>query len=293
VSSSRPQRTSLADTAEPGTVAPRPDRVVAARPVPWRLLRSTVRRKADVLVSLTRSDLRARYGRGPWQLAKWLSDPFAVVGVYLVLVSFVLDRAGEAPGLSLACAVVPFQLVMMTIINALGAINLRGSIILNMRFDRTLIPVSSAMTETVAYAASLVLVAIMMAAYRVAPTLAALWVPLVVGVNILFAVACAYFASLIGLWFRDLRPFVVSFVRTMFFLAPGLVPLATIGGRANDLVKLNPLTGLFEAYRSALLFAERPAAWMLLYPAAVSVVLLVVLLPIYRSEQRQFAKVIE
>lgn len=245
-----------------------------------------------MLVSLTLSDLRARYGRGPWQLLKWLSDPFAVVGVYLLLVTFVLDRGGVAPGLSLACAVVPFQLVMMGIINALGAIDLRGTIILNMRFDRTLIPVSSAMTETVAFGASLVLVALMMAAYQVAPTLAALWLPVVIAVNFVFAVACAYFASLVGLWFRDLRPFMVSFARTMFFLAPGLVPLSTIGGRASELVKLNPLTGLFEAYRSTLLYGHRPAAWQLLYPALVAVALLVALVPVYRREQRQFAKVV-
>ena len=246
----------------------------------------------DVLVSLTASDLRARYGRGPWQLVKWLVDPFALVGVYLVLVTFVLERAGHAPGLSLACAVVPFQLVMMTVVNALQAVALRQSIILNMDFRRSLIPVSSALTETVAFAASLLLVALMMAVYGVAPTAALAWLPAVLGVNVFFAIACAYVASLFGLWFPDLRPFAISFVRTLFFVAPGLVALSSIGGRANDLVRLNPLTGLFESYRSVLLEGHRPAAWELLVPAGAGALLLALLLPLYRREQRQFAKVI-
>ena len=247
----------------------------------------------DVLIALTESDLRARYGRGSWQLVKWLVDPFALVGVYLLLVTFILHRGGPAPGLSLACAVIPFQLVMMTIVNAMGAVYLRGSIIRNMDFDRVLIPVSSALTEAVAFAASFVLAAIMMAAYGVAPTLDVFWLVPAIAVTIVFAIACAYVASLIGVWFRDLRSFVVSFVRALFFLAPGLVAIHEIGGTAQTLVKLNPLSGLFESYRSALLAGRRPAAWEFAIPLAWSLLLLVVALPLYGREHRQFAKIVE
>ncbi|MFY9578048.1 MAG: hypothetical protein WAQ33_01875 [Gaiellaceae bacterium] len=251
-------------------------------------------RAVDVLVVLTESDLRARYGRGPWQLVKWLVDPFALVGVYLLLVTFILRRPGDAPGLSLACAVVPFQLVMMTVINAMGAVQLRGSIIRNMAFDRVLIPVSSALTEAIAFAASFVLFAVLMGAYGIKPTGALLWLPVVVLLTIAFAIACAFIASLlIGLWFRDLRPFAMSFVRALFFLAPGLVPISEIGGRAQTFVKLDPFTGLFEAYRSVVLGGHRPAFWQLGIPLAWATLLLVVALPIYVREQEQFAKVVE
>ena len=242
--------------------------------------------------ALTESDLRARYGRGRVRLLKWLLDPFALVGVYLLLVSVVLDRPGFATGLSLACAVVPFQLLMMSIVNAMGAVDLRRSIILNMTFERTLIPISSVLTETIAFAASFLLLVLMMAIYTISPTLALLWFPVVVGVNLLLAIALAYVASLVGIWFSDLRQFAISFVRALFFLAPGLVPLALIGGDAADLLRLNPLSGIFEAYRSVLLYGQRPAAWELLVPTAFAAGLLAVVLPVYVREQRQFAKVV-
>ena len=44
----------------------------------------------------------------------------------------------------------------------------------------------------------------MMAVYGVAPTVAILWLPVVIGVTILFSIAIAYPASLIGLWYADL-----------------------------------------------------------------------------------------
>jgi lipopolysaccharide transport system permease protein len=181
----------------------------------------------------------------------------------------------------------------MSVIASMSAIKLRKPIILNMGFRRSLIPLSSVMTETVAFGASLFLLVLMMAAYRVEPTFALLWLPLVVFVNITFAVACAYPGALFGLWFPDLRVLAISFVRTLFFLAPGLVALAEIPDGAAGIVRFNPLTGLFESYRSVFLYGEAPAAWHLLYPLAIAAALLAVFVPIYRTEQYQFAKVVE
>jgi ABC-type polysaccharide/polyol phosphate export permease len=253
---------------------------------------ASARRAFDVLLALTESDLRARYGRGAWQLLKWLVDPFALVGIYLLLVTFILHRPGEAPGLNLACAVIPFQLVMMTIVNAMASVQVRSSILRNMAFDRVLIPVSATLTEAVAFGASLILLVVMMAAYTVPPTAALVWLPVALVITLLFAVACAYVASLIGVWIPDIRPFVISLVRALFFLAPGLVAINSIGGRAEELVKVNPLTGLFESYRSILLHGQTPHAWQLAIPFAWTVLLLAVALPLYLREQHQFAKVL-
>jgi ABC-type polysaccharide/polyol phosphate export permease len=245
-----------------------------------------------VLAALSAADLRARYGRGPWRFVKWLLDPFALVGIYIVLVSTVLDKDARAVGLSLACAVVPFQLLMMTVVNALDSVRIRAPIIGNMGFRRALIPIASVVTESMAFSASLVLLGLMMAIYGVAPTLAIAWLPLVVLVNLVFAAAVAYPAALTGVWLRDLGPFVISFVRTLFFLAPGLVALDQIAGSAADTVKANPLTGLFEAYRDVLLYGTAPAAWELLWPLAVAAAIAIVFVPIYVREQRDLAKVI-
>jgi lipopolysaccharide transport system permease protein len=255
-------------------------------------LAATVARDLDVLTAIARADLLDRYGRGGVRFAKWLLDPFALAGVYLVLIAVVLDRGGPSPGLSVACAVVPFQLLMSTVINALQAPLTRRSIVLNMGFRRILLPASSTLTETIAFAASLLLLALMMAVYGIAPTAAALWLVPTLAATVLFALACAYPAYLFGLWFRDLRPLAVSFVRTSYFLAPGLVALSEIEGDAQDLVKLNPVTGLFEAFRDALLYGQAPAAWELLYPIGFAAGLLAVFVPLYRREQRDLAKLI-
>ena len=249
------------------------------------------RRQGEVALSLALADLRDRYGRGRSQFVKWLVDPYAVCGVYLAFVVLIVDRGGAAPGLTVACAVVPFQLFLMTTFNALQIAKERRSLIQNVSFPRTLLPTATTVTETLGFAASLTLLALMMAIYAVAPTLSLLWLPAVLAVTIAFAMASAYPAALFGVWFREYVPFARSAVRVFYFLAPGVVALAQVPGAANELVRLNPLTGIFEAYRDVLLYGQAPAAWELAYPLAFSILLAAIFLPLFRREQGELAKV--
>ena len=251
-----------------------------------------MRSHLEVLYVLATSDLQARYGRGGLRVVKWLLDPVAALGVYLVLVALVLDRGGEALGLSLACAIVPFQFLVTAVINSLGSISGRGSILVNMQFPRILLPLASAATESAASAASLILIPVMLLIYGVGVGATILWIPVALALTIALAAALCYPASLIGAWYPEYQGLAVSLLRTLFFLAPGLVALDEITGTTRDLLPYNPLTGIFETFRDALLYGQSPAAWQLLVPLAATVLVVLVTLPIYRREQADFAKLV-
>lgn len=202
----------------------------------------------------------------------------------------VLDRGGRAPGLSLACAILPFQLVMLSVINAMSALVVRRSIVTNMRFERTLLPLAAVCTEALAMAGSLVLFVALMVVYGVAPTLSILWLAPALVLTLALAVSFAYVAALVGLYHPELRPLGVSLMRALFFLAPGLVALDQIGAGA-DWIHLNPFSGLFETWRHALL-GGAPEAWMLLVPAVCAALVLAVALPLYRRDEAHFPKVL-
>jgi lipopolysaccharide transport system permease protein len=253
---------------------------------------SSLSRTWEVVVALARADVRIRYGRGPIRPLKWIMDPIAALGVYLLLIVFVIDDEGRAAGLSIACAVVPFQLVIMTVANSLRAVELRRAIVSNMAFPRSLIPVAATLTETVGFAACLVLLPVMMVAYGVALTPAVLLMPLALALTFALALALSYPATLVGLWVPELSLMLVSATRTLFFVAPGLVALDEIGGRTHDLLKINPLTGIFETYRSILIDGAAPAAWAVLVPLGYAAVLSALFVPLFRREQRHFAKLL-
>ena len=246
----------------------------------------------DVLLALTRADVKQRYGRGPLRRLKWILDPIAAIGVYLALIALVIDAEGDAAGLSVACAVVPFQLIMMTVVNALRAVELRRSIVANMDFRRVLIPVSSALTEFVGFTGTLLMLPIMMAVYLVEPTPAVLLLPVMIAVCLALSIAFAYPASLLGLWSPEMVPFAVSAIRTLFFLAPGLVALDEVYGHTHDVLRLNPMSGVFEGFRAVLLYGRAPEWWHVLVPLAYTSVLLAIFVPVYAREQKHFAKLL-
>ncbi len=269
-------------TAPGGTIA---SAVRDERPV-----RPLVRR-LHVLAALARSDLRIRYGRGGWQVVNWLVNPFALVGIYLLL-RIVLGRGGNEAALSIACAVVPFHIVLLTFESSMGAVALREPILLNRRFDRMLIPPAAVMTESLAFAASFLLFPLTMAFYGVGPTLALLWLPVVVAATLVLAFGVAWPAALLGIWLPTSRIFASQGLRVLFFAAPGIIALSEVPDEVYDWIVLNPLTGLFESFRHVFLYGTTPEFWQLAYPAAVGALLTLVFLPLYRREQRHFAKLV-
>ena len=248
-------------------------------------------RRADILVALARSDLRIRYGRGAWQVVKWVADPFALVGVYILL-RVILNRQGEAVALTLACSVVPFQIVLLSCTSALTAVSLREPILLNMRFDRMLIPPASVLTESLAFAASFLMFPIAMAFYGIGPTWALLWLPVVIAATLLLSLGAAWPAALVGVWFPSITVFAGQALRIVYFASPGLVALSEISPGVREWMVWNPLTGLFESFRAVFLYGESPSFWELAYPALVGIVLIAMFVPVYRREQRHFAKLV-
>jgi ABC-type polysaccharide/polyol phosphate export permease len=233
-----------------------------------------------------------RYGRGPLRRLKWLLDPLAATGVYLILVTVVVDRAGEVPALSVACAVVPFQLVMMSVVAGLRSVPDRAAIVQNMAFPRTLIPVATTLAESVGFGVCVLMLGVLMAVYGIAPTPALTLLPVAIAVTAALALALAYASALIGLWVPEMQPFVISATRTLFFLAPSVVALNEVQGGSRDLLAINPLSGLFEAYRSILIEGTAPAAWQLLVPLAWAAAIAAVAVPVFRREQVHFAKLV-
>jgi ABC-type polysaccharide/polyol phosphate export permease len=256
------------------------------QPLPQRL-----RRSGHLLIALARSDLHIRYGRGGGQIVHWFLDPFALVGVYLLL-RLILNKGGDAVGLSLACAVVPFQIVLSSCTGAMNAVSLREPILLNMRFDRLLIPASSVLTESLAFAASFTMFPLTMIIYGVKPTIALLWLPVLIVCTLALAFGAAWPSALLGLWFPTIRTFATQALRVLFFAAPGVIALTEMSHDVRRYIVLNPFTGLFEAYRHVFLYGESPAFWQLAYPVGAGVLLALVFFPVYRREQRHFAKLV-
>ncbi len=218
-------------------------------------------------------------------------NPFALVGIYLLL-RIVLSRAGNGAALSIACAVVPFQIVILSAESAMSAVTLREPVLLNRRFDRMLIPPATVITEAFAFGASFLLFPITMIVSDIGPTMALAWLPLAVAATFSVALGISWPAALLGIWFPSTKVVVSQGLRVLFFAAPGIVALAEMSPSIRRWIMFNPLTGLFESFRHVFLYGDTPRLWQIAYPMAFGLLLTALFVPLYRREQRHFAKLV-
>jgi ABC-type polysaccharide/polyol phosphate export permease len=194
--------------------------------------------------------------------------------------------------LSVACAVVPFQIVILTADSAMAAVSLREPILLNRAFDRMLIPPASVLTESLAFAASFLIFPITMIVYGIGPQPSLIWLPVVVTSTLMLALGLAWPFALLGLWFPTAKVFATQVLRILFFAAPGVIALSEVSPAVHRWIVLNPFTGLFESFRHVFLYGNTPPLWEICYPAAVGLLLTLSFVPLYRREQRHFAKLV-
>ena len=148
------------------------------------------------------------------------------------------------------------------------------------------------MTEALAFAASFVLFPLMMAIYWVGPSVAFLWLPVVIGVTIVLSLGVAWPSALLGVWAPNLTVFAGQALRILFFASAGLVALPEVPDEVRDWIVLNPLTGVFESFRHVFIYGDSPEFWELAYPATFGAVLMLAFVPVYRREKRHFAKLV-
>jgi len=96
----------------------------------------------------------------------------------------------------------------------------------------------------------------------------------VVAVQFLLMLGLAYPLSVWGLNYRNLPNLMSNILRLWFYLSPGIYTLDSLSPRFRGLMRLNPLTGIFDGYRRAII-THRAPDWTLAYTAAIGLVAVV------------------
>jgi lipopolysaccharide transport system permease protein len=166
-----------------------------------------------------------------------------------------------------------------------------ANLIRKVYFSRAIIPVASVGACLVDFVASFSILAILMAVYGTAPTpnllmavpLAALVVTAALGVGVLL--------SALNVAYRDFRYVVPFLIQVWMFLTPVIYPVRIIPEAWRWAVYMNPMAGIVEGYRSAIL--GTPFRWTELeISVLVSGVLLTCGLVYFRKMERWFADVV-
>jgi ABC-type polysaccharide/polyol phosphate export permease len=159
-------------------------------------------------------------------------------------------------------------------------------------FPREIFPFSAVIVSAVDFAVGSVLLVAMMVFYRVVPTSAILFLPVVIVVQIILTSAVALLLAMANLFYRDVKYLFEVVITVWMFATSVLYPMDRVTGWAGVLLRLNPMTPIVDAYRSVLLRGELPPLLPIGVTAAVSVALLAGVWLLFHRSEFQFAEYI-
>jgi lipopolysaccharide transport system permease protein len=131
-----------------------------------------------------------------------------------------------------------------------------------------------------------------MAYYGITPGLAILTLPLFILLAILTALGVGLWLSALNVKYRDVRYTIVFLTQFWFFLTPVVYPSSIVPGRWRVLYGLNPMAGVVEGFRWALLGKSGSPGPMLLVSIAAVILILVGGLYYFRRMEATFADVV-
>jgi len=166
------------------------------------------------------------------------------------------------------------------------------SIITKVYFPRLILPISSVMTKLVDFAiAALILVGLMFY-YGYTPHLGGiLLLPLLLLITFMAAVGGGLVLAAINVKYRDVRYALPFFIQMLLFVTPVIYP-ASIAGEYSKLLALNPMMGVIQNARAALLDTA-PINWTLIGISFVAcLILLTIGIYIFKKVERYFADLV-
>jgi lipopolysaccharide transport system permease protein len=151
------------------------------------------------------------------------------------------------------------------------------------------IPLASVLSGIIDFLLAFGVLALLMTWYGIGFSLKLLWLPLLVLQVIVTALAVALWLSALNVEYRDVRyavPFVTQF---WLFATPVAYPSSLLAEPWRTLYGLNPMVGVVEGFRWALLQTGTPPGPMAVISAVVSLTLLVGGAYYFRRLERTFA----
>jgi ABC-type polysaccharide/polyol phosphate export permease len=219
----------------------------------------------ELLYLLTRRDLKLRYQDTVlgffWTAAKPL--------LFGLVVWFALHKAlrVETPipfHLFLLSALLPWTLFQVSLLFATPLFANNGSLVKKVPFPAYVLPLATIANNSVHFLLSLpVLVVFLVLDGRIPGPEWLIGVPFLLLVTLALTTGLALMLSALDVQFRDLEHLVDVMLGLLFYASPILYPLSAAPDPYDDILKLNPLAMLLEAWRNLLVANELPGTEIL------------------------------
>jgi lipopolysaccharide transport system permease protein len=286
----------ITDHAEPG-VEPSPP--VAVRRIEpsrgWAALRlDELWEYRELLWFLTWRDVKVRYKQTLLGAAWAILQPVLTMLVF----SLFFGRLAKIPSDGLPypvfafTALVPWTFFAYALGQSSNSVVQSGQMIKKVYFPRLAVPLSSVMSGTVDFSLAFLVLLGMMAFYHVVPSANMLWLPLFFLLAVISALGVGLWLSALNVEYRDVRYVVPFLTQFWMFATPIAYPSSLLPEPWRTVYGINPMVGVVEGFRWALLGTASSPGPMVAVSALVATVILVSGALYFRRMEKTFADVV-
>jgi lipopolysaccharide transport system permease protein len=189
-------------------------------------------------------------------------------------------------------ALLPWGLFTAALNNASRSLTSNQNMITKIYFPRLVLPLSSVLGGLVDFAIAFLILVVLMIYYKVTPTAAVWLLPIFLLLAIVTALGVALWLSAINVQYRDVNyvlPFLTQF---WLFLTPVAYSAKVISAKWQIVYSLNPMAGVVNGFRWALLGTNTGPNLNMAVSAVISLAILVSGVFYFRSMERTFADTI-
>jgi lipopolysaccharide transport system permease protein len=190
------------------------------------------------------------------------------------------------------CALLPWQLFAYALTQSSNSVVSEQRLITKVYFPRLIIPLASVLSGLVDFAVAFVLLIVFMAWYNVYPGWAMVTVPLFCLLTLATALAVGLWLSALTVQYRDFRYTIPFLTQFWMFASPVAYPSSLVPEVWRPLYGLNPMAGVIEGFRWAMLGSSESPGWMLAVSVVTVLAMLVGGLYFFRRMERSFADVV-
>lgn len=273
---------------QPSTVLIRPTRGLFTFDLPgiWQY--------RELLGFLIWRDVKVRYKQTLIGAAWVLLQPLLTMGILTI----VFGRFARMPSDGLPyplfafAALLPWMYVAQSVAWGGSSLVRNAKLIGKVYFPRLIIPVASVATPLVDLGLSFGALLGLMAWYGVAPTWRVLALPAFLLLAVLTAIATSLCLSALNVRYRDVGYAIPFLIQVWMYASPVAYPVSLVPDRWRFLYGLNPLAGVIQGFRWALLVGDAPDFRVMAVSAGMVVAWLVIAVTFFRHMERTFADIV-
>jgi len=282
-------RRPLATAERPAIIRIRPHH--AWVPLEWRELWSY----RELGYFLVWRDVKVRYKQTVFGALWAIIQPFMMMVVFSLFLGRIsgIAPAGVPYPLFAFAGLVPWTLFSASVVASSNSLVAATNLIQKVYFPRLLLPISALGSNLLDFVIAMVVLGLMMLYFGVLPPLAVLWLLPLTAFALTAALAIGIWLSALNVRYRDIRYVVPFLIQLGLFASPVAYSSDLIPARWRALYELNPMAGVLDGFRWALLGQGTPPPIGILAVSAVATVIILVLgLAYFRRVERTFADVI-